>query len=242
LRLTLGHHFAPEWQLPPGVGDRLDSPGAWDALRSAPNAPVFTVPESREHWLAVCASNDSLASKAELVARFADSLQVSAITSYGVGNACLEYHIHKARPELQLELSDYAPLTVARLRAVFREADSIDVIDLLADDLGPSRESLVLLHRIDTEFTSSQWHGIFERLYDAGVQHILFAPAQLLTVKSAVKEILRRAVYRLVHRPLIAAGWIRTRSVFMAAWKPHYRLVEEGSDGATTYFLLARTS
>lgn len=238
MRLTLAHHFAPEWNVPPGVGDRLDSAGAWDALRSAASAPTFTVPERREHWLAVCESNVSLASKAELILRFADAVRASTITSYGVGTACLEYEIHKARPDLSLKLSDYTPLTVARLREVFREADSIDVIDLLNDDLSSSRDSLVLLHRIDTEFTGSQWHTIFERLADAGVQHILFAPAQLLTPKSAIKELLRRVVYRVVDRPLVSAGWIRTRGIFVDAWKPHYRLVDEVRDGATRYFLL----
>ena len=47
-----------------------------------------------------------------------------------------------------------------------------------------AKETLVILSRIDTEFSDDELINLIQNLYDNGVDHIYFIVAQLLTLKT----------------------------------------------------------
>jgi hypothetical protein len=82
------------------------------------------------------------------------------LASYGVGVAALEALLERER--LEMSLTDYAPRTVERLRALFPEA-RIELQDLLVD--GPlDGVDAHLFHRIDTELSNAQWRDVYLRM------------------------------------------------------------------------------
>jgi hypothetical protein len=220
----------------------LESAEAWDAMRDGTSAAAFTIPSNPEDWRSLCPAVEHLATKARMVARFADRTGCSALRSYGVGTAGLEYNIHVLRPHLPLHVSDYGRGTVERLRAVFPEAASIEAVDLLQAPLPDHAGELVLLHRIDTEFSQSEWKTVYSRLADARAEHVLFVPHQLLGPETAARELARRLRARLTGCALIRAGWIRSRSLLRSLWSHRYEVADEVTAHGDLFILLRRTA
>jgi hypothetical protein len=238
-RLTLRQHhfFSPETtQL---LGGKLVGRGAWDALRTNPDRSSFAIPLDRAEWRGRC-TNAVFADRGAEIERLARQLGVSGITSFGVGTACVEYNIHRANPDLPLYLSDYSMETVGRLRVVFPEAASIEVVDLLRNEPKTVVGTLTMLHRIDTEFTNHDFRRVFMRLHANGHRLILLIPTTFLTLREFSAEMARRMLSRTGRRRATWTGYVRTRPVFGDLWSNLYRPVAKGSLRDAEYILLDR--
>jgi hypothetical protein len=238
LRLTIRRHAF----FSPATAERLDGglegASAWDALRTGGAEPSFGIPASRSEWEAQC-SQTFLAERGAAIAEIAARQGARAIVSLGVGGACIEYQVHRANPGLSLHLSDFAPETVRRLEGLFPEAASVSVLDVLRDELPGVPGAMVLLHRIDTEFTDDELRRIFARLREAGYRLVLVAPTGYLTARELVVEAGRRVATGTRVRRATSAGHVRTRAVYDTYWRGLYEVRSEGRLGDGAYILLA---
>ena len=212
MRLTVPHwfDFGAEREL---VGDDLVRPEAWDALRTRTTGP-FSLPDTREEWERVADERGEIRDRCRALDAWLTERGVNRLASYGVGGATVELWLHRVNPGRELVLTDYAPATVERLAGLFPEAD-VRQHDLLAD--GPIDADLHLFHRIDTEFTNSQWHEVLGR----------FAGVPVLVVATEVADLKRIAIefrgWWFKRRTSTRAGLLRTAGAFEALWRPTHR-------------------
>lgn len=187
------------------VGPTLLSPDAWDAVRQLPGA--FRLADSREEWLEAGAA-EPYPSRAAAAVEVLVSLGARTVCSHGVGTALLEQRLHLQAPELRLTCTDFAPQTIARLESLFEGVELV-VSDLRDGASLPAADAHVM-HRLDQELTREEWHGVFSRI----AAPVLFVPSEILTPRSAAKELARRAL-----RPrATSAGLFRNEAALRDLW------------------------
>lgn len=191
------------------VGESLLSPAAWDAVRTLPGA--FRLQDTRVEWV-LTASRSPFPERARSVVDIARGLGARSVCSHGVGGALLEQQLHELAPDIILTCTDFAPMTVTRLRDLFTGVRVI-VSDLRDPDSLPDVD-LHLMHRIDQELSEREWHAAFARL----AAPVVFVPSEILTPAQAAKELVRRVL-----RPrATGAGWFRNESALRALWSPWF--------------------
>jgi hypothetical protein len=212
VRLTIPHWFDfGEDRV--HVGDDLVRASAWDALRLNTDGP-FSVPATRAAWEEAAGARPEIRARAERIMAIARERGVRRIASYGAGAAVLELWLKRAAPDIELILTDYAEGTVARVAAIFPEAQVVRH-DLLMDP--PLEADLHLFHRIDTELTNQQWRGVLRRFARVPV---LVVATEIIGLDRALKEVARRLRVRNLSR----AGWLRTRAAFQAIYGSAHNL------------------
>jgi hypothetical protein len=192
------------------VGSTLLAPSAWDAARSLPGP--FGLPETREEW-EESAERGDLRERARDVVAVAREVGATRLCSHGVGTASLELNLHRLAPELQLVCTDYAPLTVERLRRLFPEAE-VMLRDLTDPDPPPA--DLHLMHRLDAELDDDAWRSVLAAID----RPILFVPNVVLDLAGVGRELARRVLRR---GSLTEAGWFRNEAALRALWSTSHR-------------------
>ena len=227
MRLTVRHHFDFGTDRAV-VGEDLVRPEAWDALRTETSG-AFALAATREQWERTADEHPELDARARRIAAVLDRRGVTQLASYGVGGATLECWLNRVSPERRLTVTDYAPATIERLRAIFAEAECA-VHDLAADP--PLDADLHLFHRIDTEFDNQRWGEVFDRF--ASVP-IVFVAAGQVDLRGAFAE------FRKGRRPGASrAGWVRTRRAIEALWQHTHRSVPVGVGDLPAWELVPR--
>lgn len=238
MRITVRHYYY-FGRDSADIGSSLLSPESWDKLRLANdhNSP-FVLPATREGWLLRCEVRQDLSRRALVIAQLAHRRQLRAVFSVGVGCAYLEYHLKRHAPSLHLTCTDYSPLTIERLRTVFKECDRIEAFDIRSWDWPSQPDTLYLLNRVDSEFAEHELANIFSRMRAAGVREVLLVPTTILTPAELCKEWARRAFHVTLGHRMTFAGYLRSRASFEAAWSPNYRLAEQVPLADTSGFYL----
>ncbi len=109
-----------------GVGSDLIRAEAWDALRlRAAGDDPFMFPPTRKQWQDKALANMALSRRADDLARFIQANGYSAVHSFGVGTAGLEFLLKNRLKEVIIRCSDYAPKTVEALAGFFPEAQAV---------------------------------------------------------------------------------------------------------------------
>jgi hypothetical protein len=131
------------------------------------------------------------------------------IASYGVGSALIEVLLLDLAPDRRMTLTEYAPATVERLRALL--PDQVVVLhDVLYDS--PLDADLHLFHRLDVSLSRRQWRKVFRAFAD---QSILFVGEPIGPAR-AWKEM---RMHRQRRANGVMAGWIRTRGAYESLWR-----------------------
>lgn len=194
----------------PLVGGTLKDSVHWDALRMSTNG-AFALPESRSAWEAAADGEPAIGERMAAVGEICRQLGAKSLASYGVGTALPELWLHRWQPHLQLQLGDYAPLTVRRLAELFPEARVLHH-DLAADP--PLTADVHLLHRVDTEFRDRTWRRVFRRFAAEAVVVVATEVLSAERVRSELRQYRQRR-----HDGWTHAGWIRTRGAFESLWR-----------------------
>lgn len=75
---------------------------------------------------------------------------------------------------------------------VFIEADEVEILDMTRANWKFRDNSLLLLHRVETEFDNKTLRKLLITLQSTNVKYILFVPSTILTVRQSLR-ILRKA-------------------------------------------------
>jgi hypothetical protein len=224
-RFTIRHYFPLSEQAPSFAGIQLDTPEAWDAVRKS--HPHFSTPETRNAWIASLkerrdGQDSNTSYRAKDIAKIVREGHFTSMHSLGVGSAALEYYILQEVPELDMAVSEYNEESVRRLQKVFPEAHP-KLFDIMTSPWSTVPEKhLVLIYRLDPHLTDAEWRQAFQRMYDSGVQDVLFIPSKFLTIKNLFLEwrMIARAIIH-GHR-LSFAGYKRTQKAYEYSWAGLY--------------------
>jgi hypothetical protein len=223
----------------PNIKGSLLSKESWDSVRLNGES-YLSFPVNRDAWLQRCADPE-LVQRAEGIIKLCQELPLTRIFSVGVGCGYLECNLKLLAPRVHLTCSEYASKTVEKLREYFPECDSIQVFDM-SGEWKASKNTLYVLHRVDTEFTDLQWKSIFRNMSNSGVEYILFVPSHFLTPAMALRRKLGYMAMLLRLKKPVIAGYSRTKGSFESLWLSHYRLVKEVPIGNLIGFLLTQFS
>jgi hypothetical protein len=208
MRLTLpAHHdFGPDRNL---IGDDLSTAESWDALRIGTGSGPFSLPAARAEWERAADQRHEIRERARKIDAWLEEQSIRRLVSYGVGGAVLELWLSRLRPERELVITEYAPLTITRLAEIFPEA-GVQLHDLLVD--APVEADLHLFHRIGAEFTNSEWKAILRRFQD---QRVLFVAEGTIDWRAGLKRFLAPTRKRRSTR----TGYMRNRAAYEALWE-----------------------
>lgn len=227
--LTIKHYYPFDGEVSLADG-KLNSPQLWSALRNS--HPHFVLERKREGWLKQCelgkdkdGQDGYLPERAATIAMILKKNGITSLYSIGVGEACLEYHIKKIYPELNLFVSEYIDNNVEVLKQVFKESRGVFKFDALKDDwsrFSDDHNACVLLFRLEDNFTDDELRKIFEKMYQAQVANVIYVPGLFLSVKFLIFEKLRLYFYRLLHKKIAFTGYHRTLSTSRKFWQSLY--------------------
>ncbi len=229
--------------------NQLLSVESWDKLRES--HPHFSVSDNRGEWLKAVhlevvkdGQDKGLVKRAEDVVSLLRNKKIKKIFSVGVGGAGLEYNIKKISPDIKVYCSEYSEKNINTLKKVFVEADGFEVFDILKGDWKNIKEkylndknSALLMYRLDAGFSNEQWRVIFESVYDAGLDSIIYIPTTLLTLLSIWNRKKREMIWSLKKKPVSFAGYLRTKKGFKNFWLTLYKDQYFISGGLGGFFL-----
>lgn len=187
---------------------KLDMDG-WEALRTDNQRGVFSIERTREDYVKSCESREEYREAAEKIKEIVNAHGWNRMISMGVGKGILEYHIKKLIPEMDIECADYTQSSLELLQQVLTECDDFRVFDMMRDDWSSLKEAdAIILYRLSTEFTEDQWIEIFGKMYEAGIQYIIYVPTELLDFQILVKERIHNLINIVRGRKNIFCGWM----------------------------------
>jgi hypothetical protein len=226
----------------------LISAASWDTLRE--EHPFFSIPDSREEWLAVSeltvqkdGQDANLIERARAIVELIRQNGYTKLFSVGSGGAALEYQIKKLIPELSVMCSDYSPVTVQRLKKVFIESEDVVLFDLVEGDWQAVRNAylgekgLCLMYRLDAGFDDATWKQVFGRMAEAGVDDVLVIPTGTLTMLSVYNRKRRELVWHMKRIPIVFSGYLRTKARFYEQWGNWYQASAYACAGLTGFLL-----
>jgi hypothetical protein len=199
----------------------------WNTLRSA--HPRYNFSGDRTEWLQEIYDNTKDAQDPEIDQRARDIValctarSITSIFSVGAGAAGLEYRIAKLAPEISVTISEYFPDSVKKLSAVFHEGKvrAFDALDEKAwKEISP--KTLVLLYRLDREFSPAQWRSIFTHMHNAGMQNALFVLQYTFTILWYIQERIRVLRAMLLAKKVLMVGHIHNVPSLRNLWGSYY--------------------
>lgn len=246
---TLKRYYPAPASLESRLQVDLTTPKGWDEVRTQEGN--FLIPETRARWQRMCETpivHDSAAG--DLPARaycILDLIEQHRLGpqfySLGVGLAALEYHVKRLNPALEVFCSDCGEVTTSRLGKVFRECNGITKFDLLEDSFhaiypNAKPNPFVLIHRVDPQLSDAHWIKVFAGLRKSGVDHALFVPYKILTLRHLL-EFKRRELWQRLSRVNLAfCGYVRTRRRLVRLWGNSFEIIAEPKIGYSQGFLL----
>ncbi len=205
----------------------------WESLRDDASEDAYFLPYTREAYLKKVDVEQPSANTKKVI-EVCNELSLTKIFSMGSGIAAQEYQLKKFA-SLPVVVSDYTD-SIHRLRE-FNVFDDAIKLDAFKDAFPVEKNTLMLFPRIDTEFENDQLEIIFRKCFEAGVQHIWFIPAELLTIHIVAAE-LKIALLSIIRRkPRVFCGYARSKSAFEKIWGKYYRTVQVIDNEKTTYLL-----
>lgn len=214
--MGIKHYFAFDSKAAENMhSDSLDMEN-WEILRTYDEGGYFALERSRTEWIKNCEKAIDYKETAEKIKCIIEKNGWRKMASLGIGKGVLEYHLKKMCPQLALECTDYTRKSLELLKGLFEECDKFSIFDVAKDDFSVFNDcDVILMYRISTEFTKTQWNEIFYKMYTAGIKNIIFVPANLLTWDIAVKEKAHYVVNMIRHKKNIFCGWMYSRNEFL---------------------------
>ena len=200
---------------------------AWDSLRVGTENPAFQFEATLKEYESNCARRTDCREMAKAIrdAILSIGAGVSSVVSLGAGKGIVEWHLKKLLPSLPMICTDYAESGVASLRQLFPACDKVMVFDMLKGDYSVfGKDAVLLMNRVSTEFTPTEWKQIFKSCRSSGVKYILFVPTEIASIRLKTMETLRHLARRVLRRRDTFCGWLYSRREFDRLMLLDYRI------------------
>jgi hypothetical protein len=144
---------------------------------------------------------------------------ITNIFSIGSGIAGVEFQIKKFS-NLKVVISDNNE-SIFKIKN-FDYFDQVIKLDAFNDKYPIDSNTLVLFPRIDTEFSDEDLKIIFQKCHEYHVKHILFIPAELLSIRIFLAELKILMISLIKSKKRIFCGYARTYNSFKKIWSTYY--------------------
>lgn len=192
----------------------------WNKLRDSDKIKGFHVPFNKEEY--INNYNNYLVDRNSLedLTKLINQNKIKRIISFCSGTCYLEYFIKK-NFKLNVIVSDYTS-SIERISnfKIFDDVIKIDINKKIKFDFKES--DLILLSRIDTEFTDSQLLAIFKKLMENNARRIYFIPAEILTLKTCLIKFKIIIKCFLNLRKPVKWGYIRSDNHFKKIFNTYF--------------------
>lgn len=205
----------------------------WNGLRNEELESPYFLPNTREKYLSKVQAEQPSGNVLMMIEQIS-KLGYKRILSLGCGIAQTEYHI-KEGSNLEVIVSDNTE-SIQRLASyeVFDEALSLDILN---DDYPADEETLVLMHRIDTEFNDADLKHIFTKCKEKGVRHILFVPTNPFVFKILLNELKTFIISIIKRKKRTFCGYSRSKKSLTKLWRDSYEKIYEYEDDKSFYII-----
>jgi hypothetical protein len=194
----------------------------WELLRNNPNETSYYIPDNKIKYLKIV-DVDKPSKFIEKIIAFCYKNNITNVFSIGSGIAGLEFQLKKFS-KLKVIISDNNE-SIFRIKN-FDCFDQVIKLDAFNDSYPVDSNTLVLFPRIDTEFTDDSLKIIFQKCYESHVKHILFIPAELLSIKIFLAELKVLLISLIKSKKRIFCGYARTYNSFKNLWSAYYHDVK----------------
>ena len=191
----------------------------WDYLRDNSKEPLYYMPNNINDYKSIASYNNNKFI-IDHTLEYINKYNLDKILSLGSGRAILEYQL-KIKSNIHTTVSDITN-SIKKIQdfKIFDKVLFIDISKKLEIEISPN--TLVLLSRVDTELDDLELESLFKELYEKNVTHILFIPAQLLTVKSTIIQFYIYLKSILLNKKLVNCGYSRSKSRFKKLMQKYF--------------------
>lgn len=228
--MKIKHYYAFEEKLKKENDFEKLNSANWDILRTDNIPGPFAIERNINDFEENCRTSSDYQEAAEIICRLIKDHNLGdRLVSLGCGKGIVEWHIKQIMPDLYVECTDYAQKGIEQLAKVFVDCDEFGTFDMLSGDYGTWQKTgdILLMYRVSTEFSEEQWQSVFDRIYHAGINHIIFVPTEIMTLKLAIYEKARFLLNLVSGKKNTFCGWMYSRREF-------FRLFG-GKDGRLKY-------
>jgi len=191
----------------------------WSIIRSNKKEKGYYLPDNIDIYKKERKNENKYESTLTEISNLIKYKGIKRVISLGSGIAALEYHL-KNRLDIEVEVSDLDDSI--KILDSFNIFDKAFSLDLKSNFTIESKDSLILLSRIDTELSDIDLKNLFERLNYSNVNYIYFIPAQELNFLTVIREI-KIFLYSVFYRKKrVFCGYSRTKEAFINSWSDNY--------------------
>lgn len=223
----------------------------WDLIRTNNVPGPFSIERDIDEYEKNCNNSPDYKQAAKLICEIIGDYKNEGkrLVSLGCGKGIIEWHIKETLPNLYLKCTDYTIEGLELLKKVFVKCNEFSVFDLLREEDYKilKADDIILMYRVSTEFTSKQWGKIFDKLFDRGVENIIFVPTEIMTLRIAVNEKKRQILNLIKRKKNTFCGWLYSYGEYLKMFKGEdnnekYEIVKEKRMNDTIIFVLKRRS
>lgn len=208
----------------------------WNILREEELELSYFLPNTRFKYLQKF-NKERVSDYILSIIKQINNLGYTKLLSLGSGIGQAEYQILKYS-NLNVVVSDNSN-SIIRLKE-FGIFHDVLFIDILNDDFPVDENTIVLLHRIDTEFNDNDLINIFDKLKKSRVRHICFVPTNPFVTKILISELKTILLAILKFKKRTFCGYCRSKSSLVKLWEKSYHEIYDYEQEKSFYILQLR--
>lgn len=208
----------------------------WNDLRDEELELPYWMPASKDKYLTKVNAEKVSESVLAMIEQI-QKIGYTKILSLGSGIAQTEYHI-KQNSNLEVVVSDNTD-SIKRLKEYNIFSDAL-LIDIVRDDFPANEKTLILLHRIDTEFDNEDFKLIFDKCKKLNVKHICVVPTNPLAYSIVLNELKTVILSIMKFKKRTFCGYARSKSSLIKLWAKYYKIVFEHNKEKPFYIIEAQ--
>jgi hypothetical protein len=217
-----------------GVFANQNSQLNWEDLRTDPSQLPYFIPLSKADYIERVENNFKFDKEIKFIIDFCIENGIQKIFSIGSGIAQMEYKLKK-NSQLKVYVSDNN-CSSQRLDE-FDIFDGVFIFDASIQQI-PVEDSLIFMHRVDTEFDDNQFFDIFDSFRSQNIKYVCFVPAETALIKILYAELRTLLSSLLKGKRRSFCGYSRTKSGIKLLWNKSYTIINEmTSNDKLIYFL-----
>lgn len=229
------------------IGKEL-SKSAWELLRTDGTNQAFSFTEQdKSEYEAMCYKRKDYRRAARKILRILECNDMKqGIVSIGCGKGILEWNLKNLKPELYVACTDYTEGNLKYLKRLFPQCDAFHRMDMRnAKHYSKIAEKnrIVLFYRISTELDYRAWKDVFSKMYQEGIQYVIWVPTELCTPEMALdyyKKVIKNFIKKKDKSRSVFCGYIYSKRTHEKMWRSYFRVKDAMELEDTMIFLLER--